>query len=452
MKNSPLAIMFLLCAGCAGVRNDPPDGLRNSFQRSETPPAASARREQPFSGHPTFDVYLNYAFANNAALKAARQEWIAAQERVRQARTLDNPMISFDYMIEQYDTRYQAGVKQSFPFPGTLSLRSRKAAAEAEAARQRFENARFMLYDRMAEAVFNYHYLGRTIAVYEEQLELILNQEAVARKGYTAGQTPYTFLLRLQMEREQIASMLAGRMDERASRSSTLSALLNIPDHPELPWPKVEPAEATLLDYDLFETMISDLNPELRMAEAQLDAALYRKQLAKKARWPAFSLGAGVMVMNGMGDEKDLVDVGLSAGISLPLWQGSYRAGVREAAASSLAAAENKINLENELRNELRVAIYKAKDAWRRMELYKNELTPKAQQSLDVLNQSLSAGQANLIELIDAQRLLLEFKLQYERARADHAIAMTEIGCCIGQFTNVQISEPVFTETRNEKN
>jgi len=450
MKKICPALILLLSAGCTGIPKPHSAGSEHSYERMDSPSSPVVRPAQPFSEQPTFDDYLNYAFTNNAALNAAREEWIAMQERVRQARTLEDPTLSFDYMIEQYDTRYQAGLNQSLPFPGTLSLREKKADAEAMAARHRFENARFMIYDRMAVAVFNYHYLGRTIAVYEEQIELILNQEAVARQGYSAGETSYTFLLRLQMEREKLESDLASRRDERAVLSSTISSLLNIPDNPALPWPHIEPAESGTFDYELLEMMLAELNPELRMAQAEVEAAAYQKRLAEKARWPSFSVGVGVIVMNGMENQNDQVDVGLSGGISLPLWQGSYRAGVREAAAEARAAAETKINLENELRSELRLAIYKVKDAERRLDLYKEELIPKATQSLNVLNQNLVAGQANLIELIDAQHLLLEFKLQYERALADREIALAEIGCCIGQFTNAQINEPEFLKENDE--
>jgi outer membrane protein TolC len=53
-------------------------------------------------------------------------------------------------------------------------------------------------------------------------------------------------------------------------------------------------------------------------------------------------------------------------------------------------------------------------------------------QSLEVNRKAFEAGQMEFINLIDAQRMLLEFELAHERALADHLIARAKLSQLTG--------------------
>lgn len=131
---------------------------------------------------------------------------------------------------------------------------------------------------------------------------------------------------------------------------------------------------------------------------------------------------------------NDKSDVGLLAGITLPIWQGKIRAGIREAEAKIEAAENRKQDLLNELRAELSIAVVEARNAQRRMTLYSASLIPKAQQAYQTAREEFVNGNGSFMKLVDAQRMLLDFQLMEQRAISDREVAMAEIGCCIGQF------------------
>ncbi|HAS82364.1 MAG TPA: hypothetical protein DCS43_06760 [Verrucomicrobia bacterium] len=87
-------------------------------------------------------------------------------------------------------------------------------------------------------------------------------------------------------------------------------------------------------------------------------------------------------------------------------------------------------------------------DAERRIGLLATSLVPKAEQALEVAREEFSAGKADFMTLIDAQRTLLEFRLMRERATADREIAMGDIGCCVGKY-RTDPSDP--TKNQEEK-
>ena len=452
-KNS-LALAVFLSGGffLAGCTSASEQTLRTRYREThdsfyETPAAPSA--EAVFSENSVFDDYIRHAFANSPKVRAAFDRWKAALERIPQARSLDDPTLSFEYFVQQIDTRYQMSLTQIFPAFGKLALREKSAAAEAEAAMHRFEAERVLLYDRVSKAFFEYYYLSRATAVTAANLRLLADLENAVNARYTAGLTPFSDLIKVQVEKDRVANELAAMQDERAAQSSLLSGLLNLRQQQILPWPEVKPSESSILDESLLAGMLENLNPELKAADAMVSAGMYRKQLARRSYLPDFMLGASGMVMPGMGGE-DETDVALMAGISLPIWHGKYRAEIREAEADTRAAVSEKEDMQNMLRAELSMAIFKARDAERRKTLFGTSLIPKAEQSLNAAQQEFSSGKADFMTLIDAQRTLLEFQLMAERAVADREIALAEIGCCIGKF---DISPPnLASGVLHEKN
>jgi len=423
-----------LLAGCASVPEQKRRDRHIETHRSLYEAPVAAESGPQVDGDLTLEDYLQRSFARNPGLRAPFDRWKAAMERIPQARSLDDPTLSFEVFIEQRDTRYQASLTQMFPAFGKLDLREKQAAAEAEAAQHDFEAQRLMLYDRVVKAFYEYHYLSRATQVTDENHQLLVDLEQVLTTRYMAGLAPFSALIKIQVERDRTANELSTLRDERASRSATLAALLRLPAYDVLPWPDASPSGPALVDVEVLDGMLADLNPELKAAASRIDAATYREKLARRSYLPDFMLGAGWMVMPGMEGSGDEADVALMAGITLPLWRGKYRAEAREAEAMIRAASGERDDLQNSLRAELSMAVFKVRDAERRMALFSDSLIPKATQALEVARQEFSAGTSDFMMLIDAQRTHLEFRLMLERATADREIALAEIGCCIGKY------------------
>ncbi len=421
-------------AGCASVPDKELHARHNETHRTVYDVPDSEGLTPRFDGSSTLDDYLQHAFSHSPGLRAAFDRWKAALARIPRARYLDDPTLSFEYYIEQKDFRYQVSLTQMFPAFGKLALRENRAAAEAEAAMYTFEAERFMLYDRVVKAFYEYDYLRRVTAVTDENFKLLDDLEAVVRSRYTAGLAPFADLIKTQVEKDRVANDLESLRDARGARSAGLAAILNLPVYDVLAWPDASPSGPALVDLEVLDGMLADLNPELRAAGATLAAAHYQKKLARKRYLPDIMLGAGWMVMPGMDGRGDESDLSLMAGMTIPIWWGSYRAEIREAEATIRAAPNELDDMRNMLKAELSMAVFKFRDAERRIGLFSNSLVPKAAQALEVARQEFSTGKAGFMTLMDAQRTLLEFRLMLERSTADREIALAEIGCCIGKY------------------
>jgi len=81
---------------------------------------------------------------------------------------------------------------------------------------------------------------------------------------------------------------------------------------------------------------------------------------------------------------------------------------------------------------DLEIALFGLRDAHRKIDLYRDTLLPKAEQSMKITELAFTTGKAGFLDLIDSQRILLGFQLEHKRALADRARRLAEIEMLIG--------------------
>jgi len=186
------------------------------------------------------------------------------------------------------------------------------------------------------------------------------------------------------------------------------------------------------------------------MIRKESDAAA----LARKARYPDIMIGLDYIQtddarMPGVSDSgKDPLMASVS--VNLPIWFGKLKAGEQQAAYRRAAAEDQRIESGNRLTADLQMALYNFRDAERKINLYSDTLVPKATQSLEVTREAFESGQAGFTALIDTERMMLEFQLAADRARADREIRLAEIEMLTG--TNLITKEDMTSEGMKSTN
>jgi outer membrane protein TolC len=130
------------------------------------------------------------------------------------------------------------------------------------------------------------------------------------------------------------------------------------------------------------------------------------------------------------GSGKDPVMV--SVGINLPIWLGKNKARKNEAVARYREAQYNLQETRNRLTSFTNETIYAYDDARRKVSLYRDGLVPKAEQSLNVSFAAYQSGEIDFLNLLDAQRQLLDFQLTLDRARTNAATRQAELEVITG--------------------
>jgi outer membrane protein TolC len=441
-------VVFLFISGCAseqienefhgfpGVSRTPVGSSTAAANIADTPRLAELSESSGLSD------YLVYAALNNPALQAAFDRWKAQLERVPQVKALPDPRFNYRNFIEEVETRVgpqrqSYGISQHFPWFGKLSLRGDVALQAANVAKQRYEALKLRLFFEVKDAYYEYYYLGKSIAITEENVKLIEHLESVARSRYKAAVGTHPDVIRAQVEAGKLEDRRRTLLDWREPIEARLNAALNRPIEKDIAWPRqIELKNVSIGDQELLAQLVRG-SPELKALDFDIIRNRRNIDVAKKDYWPDLTVGLDVIdtdnspVGSPSDNGKDPVIAMIS--INLPFWRDKYDAGVREAVARYLAAKRDKREKENSLGSQLKMALYRFRDAERKMDLYRDTLVPKAKESLKVTESGFRAGTAGFTDLIDAQRILLEFSLAYERALADHGQGLAKLEMLVGR-------------------
>jgi len=444
-----MVLLSVLCVwGCASDNSQKDSGSCdwNNFAVNTGSLTAASAAEAPrlpeLTENAGLSDYLAYAALNNPGLQAAFDRWKAALEQVPQVKALPDPRFNYRYFIEEVETRVGPqqqgyGISQLFPWFGKLELRGDVALHAAHAARRRYEATKLKLFFEVKDAYYEYYYLGKSLAITEENVKLIEHLESVARSRYKAAAGSHPDIIRAQVEAGKLEDRRRTLLDFRQPLLARLNAALNRPVEIDIPWPgRIELEDVNITDPEMLAKMAKE-NPELQALDFEITSSRSGVDLAKKNYWPDFSLGLDVIDTDDspVGNPRDSGEDPVIATISinLPLWTEKYDAGVREALARYHAAMRDRKEKENTLGSQLKMALYRFRDAQRKIDLYRNALVPKARESLRATEASFRAGAGSFTDLIDAQRILLEFSLAYERALADYGQSLAKLEMLVGQ-------------------
>lgn len=455
-------LVLAALAGCAGGGGRGPGlvgGWNDLSELQTTLPGdlGLSEDEKPLPDHPTLQDYLTYAALHNPGLKAAFEAWKAALWKIPQVRSLPDPRFTYAYFVERVETRVgpqrqKFALAQTFPWLSKLELRGDVAAREAEAKKALYEAAKWKLFERVKKAYFEYAYLRQAVAVTEENIRLLKHLERVLQTRYAGSLTPYGSLVRLQTELGRLEDRLKTLEDLRGPIARELNAALNRPEDGNLPWPDPVRLDPVAFTDTEARGWLLEANPELQALSRLVDKEKAGEALARKNYYPDVTVGVETVdtgeALNPSTPDSGKNPVAVSLSLNLPVWWDKYDAGVREARLRWQAAGKNLEEKRNDLAAQLAMVLYRLRDAERRMDLYKNGLIPKAQQALQVSLQDFEAGLGGYLDVIDAQRMLLEFELAYERAEADKAQRLAEVERLVGRFLEEVPAESGVETTR----
>ncbi len=463
MPAGAACLVLALLPGCAGaperqaraemerveaemlVSYAPGDALPSHGSAPGSPgilPGKSADSAPSLPEKPELADYLRYAALHNPGLRAAFHRWKAALEKVPQARSLPDPKFSYAYFIEEIETRVgpqqqRFSFMQMIPGFGKLRQQGNVALGLALARKHRYDATKLRLFYRVKKSYYEYYYLARAIRIVADNIKLLANIEAAIRTRYKAGAASSPALIQTQVELGKLEDRLKSLEALRTALTARLNAALGRDSGVSVPWPEKAPREtAALAAEELLQALMND-NPELHAARATIAAAAAKRKLAKTLYFPDFSLGVSLMETGKREDGMQPRDNGndplaLMFEMTIPLWRGKYDAAVREAEARVQAAEAKLGNMVNELSADLRVALYHYDDARRKLNLFRDTLIPKGEQALSAALTAFPAGKATFLEMINAERTLLEFRLLAERALVNQAIRLAELEVLAG--------------------
>ena len=382
----------------------------------------------------TLDGALRSARELSPELAAAR--WgtdIAAGERI-QAGVLPNPELSWE--VEDTRRRSQTTtvtLSQPIELGGKRGARialSERYQAVAALELERRQNALH------ADVTAAFHDAARA----QERLELAGQSLRLTERGLQVvqGRVRAGTASPIEATRAQVQVSQVRLEQQRAEQAVTvahqqLAAAIGIA---KAGFDRVEPLTKGLSPVPASEPLLDRLaqTADVRLASLQIDQSEAALGVARSQRIPDLTLSIGSQYDRA---ERERVNV-LGVSVPLPLFdrnQGNVLAAARRAD----QARDLRNGTELRVRSEVVQALAQWRSAGHEVRSFETSILPAAQQAVDVATRGFERGKFGFLDVLDAQRTLVEARTQYLAAQASGTDAQARIQRIFGDLTGTPL-------------
>lgn len=389
----------------------------------------SVKNSSPLTnaGVMTLPMAIAQALANNPDIAAARREVQASEGALRQAGVMPNPELSALIEDARQDSRSTTiQINQPLELGGKRSAR----ISVAERGRSLVLNELAIKSAEIRAAVTT-HFFAVLIAQQRQRLataslELAQRASHAASRQVSLGKIPPLEATRagiaesgvrvelaqanseLLMARQRLATAMGNKLAAEQQLQAEFHALPALPDMRKL-------------------TQALSRSPLMQRAQLEVDKRQAMSALEKSRQIPDLTLSIGNKREQQTGRNQAIV------GISIPLNLFDRNQGNLQEALSRADKARDELTAtENRLHGELLQAHQRLSLAREEAEMLRKEMLPGAQQAYELAIKGFEYGKFNFMDVLDAQRSLLQARAQYLRSLSEAQRAAADIEGYIG--------------------
>ena len=377
----------------------------------------------------SLDQALDAAFAQNPDFAAIGREIGIAEGERRQAGLIPNPELSWEVEDTRRDTSTTTvTLSQALELGGKRGARIEVAEAGQAVARLELERQRNSL---RAEVIQAFHAALRA----QTALELAQQSQALTERGLRvvdgrvrAGQSSPVEATRAQV---QLAQAEAAVRRARTERGVANQALARLTGSAEARFDRLDASNLSPGPAPQTERLLAKVEQtaEWRLAAAQIERGDASLGSEKAQRIPNLTVSLGSQYSR---EDRERVNVvGLS--MPLPLFdrnQGNVLAAARRA--DQARDLRNAVDLR--LRSETRSALEQWGTAMGEVQAYDRTILPAAQQAVDTATRGFEMGKFAFLDVLDAQRTLIEARGLYLEALAQATDARAQVERIYGEL------------------
>ncbi len=408
----------LLATGCRGIPAAGEKAARHDLaevggQLQTNLPALTTNATLPEA------VY--FAVQNNPQVVAAYADWAASVENITVARSLPDPKLTFQAYIQDSLTSLMPGLATDIPGYGKRAARAAATTADSRVKYFQFATAVQQTAFDLQKSYYPLHFLDAKLAVNRQTLALLAELEALARAQNEVGQGTMQAVLKAQIEQKQLQTETTNLADSRTVMLAQFKAALGLrPDQADPPVPAEPDFSDNRLDDEQLLANAWKENPRLQELAAEIHSAEAAITVARKEKMPDFSAGLQAEVY-------EPPFYWPQASVSLPIWRDKLAA-ERAAAEAGLRAAKARLTAgQISLAVEFAEQSYLVREADRQLALLRADLLPRARTSLEVARAAYQSSRVDFLNVIEAERSLLNFQLDEIAAQTQREIARAEL-------------------------
>lgn len=371
---------------------------------------------------------LNLAEKNNPEILEAKNQWRKQKAKITSEKTLDKPTIAYENMYSGDEKNIV--ISQEFPFPGKLYFKGQIALKESLMAEETLKAKQNEILAKVKSSYAQYFLALKAIEILNENVELMRHFSKVAESKYSVNKVSQVDVLRTQIELSKMLNMLITLEQEKEIAQTMLNTLLNqAPDMP-LGIPQEPALKRIKISFEKLKDLALKNRPELKSMFHHLVHSKNILKAAKLEYLPDFM--AQTRYRTAMNPSMDKTQ-DYMVGVSLPLWFWKQKSDVEAAAAEEVISQAQFQTMKNMTLFEIKDLWVKLKSQERLVDLYQTSVIPQAENALKASVLAYQSDKINFLDLIDIQRNLLQFRLEYYQSLTGYEQTLSELERIIGK-------------------
>lgn len=392
----------------------------------------------------TLEETIRLAREHNPSLKAAAEDVNAADARIRQQQSAYYPQITASAGYRYIDPVSEMGFGGGEPIQfmpndnyeakitakATLLDFGKRgnevdiARAGKNAASHTLDIARRDISYQTVEIFYGILFLRESIRVEEKEITALRKAFDYTSKRYQAGTATRFDVLSTDVRIQAARSKKLGLEHQLRRHELTLRRLTGLAVNTPLDLKgnfsvlPARPDEAALVENAI------QRRPELKLAGEYEQSARLRRSLAMKEGLPVVSASASWGVTNGYQPDIDEIRENVAAGVQveLPIFTGFRTSAQRQEAAALLrAAAERRIDTEEQVRTDVQETVHALETA-RENILTTESQVQQAKLAAEHARARYENGMATTLDLLDTEASLAQAELARLQAAYDYVL------------------------------
>ena len=383
----------------------------------------------PIPGEPGISLNnaLMVARETRAEMRAATARVDAAKQRPLIVSSLEDPIIapSIDHkpVDPMMKTDRSITFEQSFPLSRIRTHRRR--AAEADIDRYMGEGGKTTLKieAEVAQAFFMLNEKRQVTDILQRQISLASELVKLAAARHGVGAATQADVLRLEIEEARLRNRLnLTSADVRAAEAmfNTAMGLESYRSVPALLMQDVLDGIVIIPGLDASLEMALNRRAELRISKAEIRRARAEVDVMKSMYAPMAMVRAGMAETGAAGRGYMLM-----VGVSVPIWFGKLKAGVREANAMAAMAEADREGMLRMVHGDVVAALESLRGATLNLHAFRNDLMPRAERAINPAMTAYANGTLPLTSVLEASKAL--WSIQEESVMAETSLGMAWI-------------------------
>lgn len=381
---------------------------------------------------PEWPVLVERAMRANGEVEAAYYDWAAAVHRIEQMGGYPNTPLStsFSYGLRGGGSALdRTGISvgpdpmENLAFPTKVYQAAKVALDDAKAARQRFVTKAFDVRRRVLNLWIAYALQAERVRIQQENVVLLKLLSDTASSRVQAGGQQQDLVraeTAYRIGQNELANLEAMLPQQRVQLNAMLARAADAPLDPPAAIPS---ARSLRLDDAALLALAARQNPQLKALANQVQGRSDAVELARLQYIPDFNPFLGLT-----GTAAQAIGIG----ISIPTFLPEVRGRVEE----SRAALSGMMATYRQTKFDTAAGVVSAMVAMRNSErqaaLYDEQILPATNRLLTLARQGYAAGTGTFLDLIDAQRTLLDTRLGLVEARAARESTLADLEALLG--------------------